>query len=59
MTSLEFHITARATATDWRCPPERVATACRIDLIVVTLRPLSVSTVCCSMTGSLSRNRRS
>ncbi len=55
MTSLEFHITARATATDWRCPPERVATGWRIDLIVVTRRPSSVSAVFTSMIGSLSR----
>ena len=36
MTTREFHITARATATDWRCPPESVATGCRIERIVVT-----------------------
>src|SRR5262249_49940663 len=35
-TSFEFHITARATATDCRCPPESVATVWRTDLIVVT-----------------------
>ena len=38
MTSREFHITARATATDCRWPPESVATGWRIDLIVVTRR---------------------
>ena len=31
ITSFEFHITARATATDWRWPPESEATGCRID----------------------------
>ena len=36
ITSFEFHITARATATDWRWPPESVATGCRIERIVVT-----------------------
>ena len=36
MTSREFHITARATATDWRWPPESVATGWRIERIVVT-----------------------
>src|SRR4051812_32440128 len=52
MTSFEFHITARATATDWRCSPESVATVWRIDLIVVTARDLSVSAVCCSIGAS-------
>ena len=55
MTSFEFHITARATATDWRCPPESVATACRTERIVVTRSVFSVSAVRCSITGSLSR----
>ena len=32
----EFHITARPIATDWRWPPDRLATGCRIELIVVT-----------------------
>ena len=36
ITSREFHITARATATDWRWPPERLATFWRIERIVVT-----------------------
>ena len=40
ITSREFHITARATATDWRWPPESVATGWRIDRIVVTARRL-------------------
>ena len=52
MTSLEFHCTALATATDCRCPPESVATGCRIELIVVTASDFSVSAVCCSITGS-------
>ena len=40
ITSREFHITARATATDWRWPPESVATGWRIERIVVTARRL-------------------
>ena len=36
MTSLEFHCTALATATDCRWPPESEATGCRIERIVVT-----------------------
>src|SRR6478672_6958892 len=52
MTSVEFHITARATATDCRCPPESVATGCRIERIVVTARVFSVSAVFDSITGS-------
>src|SRR6266545_51845 len=59
MTTLEFHITARATATDWRCPPERVATGCRIEPIVVTARDFMVSAVFCSISGSCRRCRRS
>ncbi len=51
----EFHITARPIATDWRWPPERVATGCRIERIVVTERLFSVSAVRASMTGSFSR----
>ena len=43
ITSCEFHMDARATATDWRWPPESVATGCRIELIVVTASDLSVS----------------
>ena len=31
-TSFEFHCTAFATATDWRWPPESVATGCRMDV---------------------------
>src|SRR5581483_5383825 len=53
MTSFPFHITARATATDWRWPPESVATGWRIDEIVVTARLFRVSAVCCSIGASL------
>src|SRR5579862_238116 len=59
ITSFEFHITARATATDCRWPPERVATGCRIERIVVTASDFIVSAVFCSMIGSLSRWKRS
>ena len=45
MTSFEFHCTAFATATDWRWPPESVATGWRIEEIVVTASDLSVSAV--------------
>ena len=31
MTMREFHITARPIATDWRWPPDRLATCCRIE----------------------------
>ena len=50
-----FHITARATATDWRCPPESVATGWRTERIVVTEREASVSVVFCSIGASRSR----
>ena len=40
---MEFHITALATATDWRCPPESEATGWRMERTVVTRRLLSVS----------------
>src|SRR5204863_427106 len=59
MTTREFQRTALATATDWRWPPERVATVCLTDLIVVTERPFMTSAVLASMTGSLSRWSRS
>ena len=52
ITSFEFHCTAFATATDWRWPPESVATGWRIDLIVVTASDFSVSAVCCSIGAS-------
>ena len=42
MTTREFHITALATATDWRWPPERPATVWRTERIVVTDRSASV-----------------
>ena len=42
-TSLEFHSTARAMATVWRCPPERLATFCRTDFTVRTESPARVS----------------
>ena len=42
MTSLEFHITALATATDWRWPPESEATGWRTERTVVTCRPARV-----------------
>src|SRR5581483_5046814 len=58
ITSFEFHITALATATDWRCPPESVATVCRIDPIVVTRRLFSVSRVLASIGGSLRTSNR-
>ena len=51
ITSREFHITARATATDCRWPPDdRVATGCRIERIVVTARLVIVSAVLASIT---------
>ena len=43
ITSFEFHITALATATDWRWPPDSEATGWRIDRTVVTRRLASVS----------------
>ena len=55
MTMREFHITARATATDWRWPPESEATFWRMDVIVVTDRPASVSALRCSIVDSSSR----
>ena len=55
ITSLEFHITARATATDCRCPPESVATGWRIERIVVTASVFSVSLVFASIGGSFRR----
>ena len=52
ITSLEFHWTALATATDCRWPPESVATGWRIDEIVVTASDFSVSAVFFSIAGS-------
>ena len=45
----EFHMTAFATATDWRWPPERPATVWRTERIVVTDSELSVSRQRCSI----------
>ena len=50
----EFHITAFATATACRWPPESPATACRTERSVVTERPSSVSRARCSIVGSSS-----
>src|ERR1700730_11451461 len=58
ITSLEFHITARATATDWRWPPDSDATGWRIDRTVVTERPASVAAAAFSISSS-ARNRPS
>ncbi len=55
ITRREFHITARATATDWRWPPERLATFCRVERMVVTARPFIVSAVFASISVSRSR----
>ena len=57
-TTLEFHITALATATDWRCPPESDATGWRIERTVVTRRLLSVSPAARSIESSSSSPRR-
>ncbi len=43
ITSLEFHSTALAIATDWRCPPDSDATGWRIERTVVTARLARVS----------------
>ena len=48
-------MTARATATDWRCPPESCATGWRTERIVVTDSAFSVSVARCSMCASFSR----
>src|SRR5437773_892020 len=53
-TSFEFHITALATATDWRCPPDSDATGWRMDFTVVTRRLDSVSAAERSMLSSSS-----
>ena len=54
ITSLEFHRTAFAIATDWRCPPESEATGWRIDRTVVTARLESVSLAAVSIDSSSS-----
>ena len=58
-TTFEFHITALATATDWRWPPESEATGCRIERTEVTRRLLRVSAAARSMLSSSSSWRRS
>ncbi len=50
----EFHMTALATAIDWRWPPERPATVWRTERIVVTDSELSVSEQRCSIRVSSS-----
>src|SRR5439155_1401231 len=51
-TSLEFHITAFATATDCRWPPESEPTGWRIDRTVVTRRLARVSAASRSIASS-------
>ena len=58
ITSFAFAITALATATDWRWPPDSDATGWRIDLIVLTESSLSVCLALVSIFAS-SRNPRS
>ena len=48
-------MTARPIATDCRWPPERLATCCRIERIVVTASDFIVAAVVASISGSLSR----
>src|SRR6185369_9642568 len=43
ITTFEFHMTALATATDWRWPPDSPATVWRTDRMVVTDSWASVS----------------
>ena len=62
MTSLASHITARATATACRCPPESDPTSCRIDFTVVTdmsasVLPAVFSMACSSRTPYRSTSR--
>ncbi len=54
ITSLVFHSTALAIATDWRCPPESDATGWRIERTVVTARLASVSAADFSIASSSS-----
>src|SRR5690606_35336328 len=65
-TTAEFHITARAMATDWRCPPERVATGLRTEgmrtfrLARTSTARRSISTSSSGrMTGGTSESTRS
>ena len=48
-------MTALATATDWRWPPDRPATVWRTERIVVTERSASVSDARFSIVDSSSR----
>src|SRR4051794_34651701 len=57
MTTLEFHMTALATATDWRWPPDSPATVWRTERIVVTDSDARVSLARFSM--RVSSRRRS
>ena len=52
ITSFEFHSTALAMATDWRCPPDSDATGWRIERTVVTARLLRVAAAAFSMSSS-------
>ena len=52
ITSLVFHSTALAIATDWRWPPDSEATGWRIDRTVVTARLASVSAAAVSIASS-------
>ena len=56
ITSLASSITALATATDWRWPPDSDPTVCRTERTVVTARSLSVCLAVCSIEIS-SRSR--
>ena len=56
ITSCEFHSTALAMATAWRCPPESDATGWRMDRTVVTESPARVSVADFSMLFSSSRS---
>ena len=51
ITSFALDITALATATDWRWPPDREATGWRIELIVFTV---SSSSVCLALVSIVS-----
>src|SRR6202020_3317028 len=52
MTSLACDITAFATATDWRWPPDSEATGWRMERTVVTWSSFRVSRAAVSMVGS-------
>ena len=55
ITSLASRMTARATATDWRWPPESEPTGWRMDWTVVTDRSASVFFASSSMADSSRR----